>query len=45
MSLSDLGPNWAIIKHPWNWFFIAFSMVLLLFVFHLIFKDTAKNER
>jgi hypothetical protein len=35
MTLSDLGPNWALIKRPWNWFIVAFSLVLLIFVLHI----------
>lgn len=37
--MADLLPNTAILKSPSNWFLVGFSMVILAFVFHLIYRD------
>lgn len=39
MSLANILPNTAILKAPSNWALILFSMAILAFVFHLLFKD------
>ncbi len=38
MQLSSLAPNTAILKSPSNWFFVAFCLVTLGFLFHIINK-------
>lgn len=39
MSLSDLGPNWELLKHPMNWVIVAFAVLLLFFIAHFAFRD------
>lgn len=36
MALSDFAPNTAILKSPSNWFFVAFCMVTLTFLIHIL---------
>ena len=36
MTLTDLGPNWAILKQWQNWLFVAFVLALVFFIFHLV---------
>lgn len=35
----SLLPNFGLLKSPSNWFLVAFSMIILIFVFHLVFKE------
>lgn len=37
--LAKVGPNLAILKSPSNWFLVAFTMILLVMIFHLTFRD------
>jgi hypothetical protein len=32
--------NIGILKEPWNWFVVAFSLALLLLVMHLFMRNT-----
>lgn len=36
MSLSNLGPNMAILKQWQNWVFVLFVLALVFFTFHLV---------
>ena len=38
MSLSELGPNMAILKQWQNWLFVVFVLVLLFVIFHFVAK-------
>lgn len=36
--MADILPNMAILKSPSNWFLVAFSLAILAFASHLVFK-------
>lgn len=40
MSISDFLPNWAILKHPWNWLVVALSLVILIMLLHVFFRNS-----
>jgi hypothetical protein len=43
MALSDFGPNLSLLKHPSNWFLVAFVMALLVFVTYFTRKAMSAN--
>lgn len=44
MTLSDLAPNWDILKQPWNWVLVLISIILLCMVLHLFFRNYSSAE-
>lgn len=36
--LSELGPNFAILKSPSNWFLVGFTLALLMIISHVFIK-------
>lgn len=42
MQLANALPNMSILKSPSNWFLVAFSMVLLVLIYHVVFKNRNK---
>jgi hypothetical protein len=44
VTVADIGPNWAILKQPMNWAFIAFVMLLLVFTAYLASKAFNKGS-
>lgn len=39
----NLGPNFAILKSPSNWFLVIFATALLIILFHVFYKGSAAN--
>lgn len=44
LAMDDLLPNFAILKSPSNWFLVAFVMILIAFVAHLICKGKGNTN-
>lgn len=44
MKLSDLAPNWDLLRQPWNWFVVAFALIILILLAHLFLKDRVGTQ-
>ena len=42
MSLESFMPNWGLLKSPWNWFVVAFSVAILVLISHFVFQHLNK---